>query len=332
MLNTSLTKLLNIRYPILQAPIGSAASAELVAAVSNCGGLGMLALSWKDLETTRLMIRETKRLTDKPFAVNLILQFDQEERIKICLEEKVPVMSFAWGDPSDYISLLKKNNIITCQTVGSSAEGELYAKRGVDFLIAQGWEAGGHILGQVATSVLIPAIINRVDLPVVAAGGIANGKGILAALALGADGVSLGTRFLMSDEALTHPVFKQMIINSQENDTIYSADLFNVGWENAPHRVLRNSTVIKWEEAGCPDEDNRPQKGEVIAYQKNSQSIVRYSDYFPLEGMTGDVEALALYAGQTAGLISEEKSVSAIMKDLLEEIKSAYTALEKYLI
>lgn len=329
MLSTQLTTLLKIRYPIIQAPIGSAATPELVAAVSNFGGLGMLALSWKDLETTRLMIRETKRLTDKPFAVNLILQFDQEERIKICIEEKVPVMSFAWGDPSGYVGLLKKNGVVICQTVGSSAEGQRHAKMGIDFLIAQGWEAGGHVISQVATFVLIPALANKVNLPVVAAGGIANGKGVLAALALGASGVSLGTRFLMSTEALTHPAFKKLIIDSTENDTAYFSGLFNVGWENAPHRVLRNSTVKKWEECGCPDEEHRPQKGEVIAYQQNSQPIVRYSDYFPLRGMTGEIEALALYAGQTAGLIREEKSVSAIMTGLLEEIDSAYDDLNK---
>ena len=320
MLSTPLTKLLRIRYPILQAPIGGAATPELVAAVSNFGGLGMLALSWKDAETTRAIIRKTKSLTNNPFAVNLILQFDQQERIKICLEEKVPILSFAWGDPSGYMHLLKDHGVIVCQTVGSADKGDYFAKIGVDFLIAQGWEAGGHLMGQVATSVLVPALTNKVDLPVVAAGGIANGKGVLAALSLGASGAALGTRFLLSKEALTHPTFKRLIIKAHEDDTLYLPDLFSFGWENAPHRVIRNSTVVIWELSGCPPVDIRSQELEIIAYQQNNQPIFRYSDYLPLQGMTGNVEALALYAGQSAGLIREEKEAAVIMADILNEI------------
>ena len=332
MFATSLTKLLNVTYPIIQAPIGSAATPELVAAVSNSGGLGTLALTWKDLDTTSEMICRVKKLTDKPFAVNLILQFEQRERIQICVDEHVPILTFAWGDPSDHMELLKKKGVIVGQTVGSSDEAELFEKAGLDFLIAQGWEAGGHLIGNVASSVLVPSIKSRVNLPVVAAGGIANGTGILAALSSGADGVSLGTRFLLSKQAMTHPLFKRLLIDASENDTMYCADLFNIGWENAPHRVIKNSTVKVWDSAGRPAPGNRPAEGQIIAYQQNDQPIPRYSDYFPLQGMLGNLEGLALYAGQSVGLINDEQDANLIMESLVSEILIAYEALKKKFI
>ncbi len=331
-MNTALTGLLQIKYPIIQAPIGSATSPELAAAVSNAGGLGSLALSWKDLETTRACIQQTKKLTNKPFAVNLVLAFDQADRIQICIEEKVPVISFFWGDGTKYYEQLKQNNIIICQTVGTAAEAMMYEKSGVDFIIAQGWEAGGHVCGTVATSVLIPAIAAVINIPVVAAGGIANGKGILAALSLGAAGVSMGTRFLLSKEANVDPLYQQLIAHASENDTLYAERLFNIGWDNAPHRVIKNTTVNTWISAGKPPVGKRPGENEIIACKANGTPILRYSDEGPIAGTTGNLELLALYAGQSAGLLSTVKSASEIITELTIELKTAFERVQNLLI
>ena len=330
-MKTALTELLQIKYPIIQAPIGSATTPELAAAVSNAGGLGSLALSWKDLETTKTNIRQTKKLTDKPFAVNLVLAFDQDERVKICIEENVPVVSFFWGDSTKYINQLKLNNIIVCQTVGTAAEAIEYEKKGVDFIIAQGWEAGGHVWGTVATSVLIPAIVEAVRIPVVAAGGIANGKGILAALSLGAAGVSMGTRFLLSKEANVEFIYQQLIANASENDTVYTERLFNIGWDNAPHRVIKNSTVKTWENAGKPEDGNRPNENVIIAYKSNGTPILRYSDEGPILGTTGSLEQLALYAGQSAGLLSIVKPASELIVELISELHEEFSRVQNLL-
>ena len=327
-MKTGLTELLQIKYPIIQAPIGSATTPELAAAVSNAGGLGSLALSWKDHDSTRESIRQTKKLTDKPFAVNLVLAFDQEERVKICIEENVPVVSFFWGDSAKYINQLKHNNILVCQTVGTAAEAIEYEKKGIDFIIAQGWEAGGHVWGTVATSVLIPAIVEAVNIPVVAAGGIANGKGILAALSLGAAGVSMGTRFLLSKEANVELIYQELIAKASENDTVYTERLFNIGWDDAPHRVIKNSTVNAWEDAGKPAVGNRPNENEVIAYKQNGTPIMRYSDDGPIAGTTGNLEQLALYAGQTAGLLSIVKPASEIIEELISQLHEEFRRVQ----
>lgn len=327
MLKSPLNGLLKIKYPILQAPIGAASTPELAAAVSNAGGLGSLALSWNDTETVRQSIRKTRELTSQPFAVNFVLAFDQQERIRICIEEHVPIVTFFWGDSTKYIRLLKDNGISVAQTVGNVQEALLYEKNGIDFLIAQGWEAGGHVWGNVASSVLIPAVTRKVQIPVVAAGGIASGAGILSAMALGASGVSIGTRFLVSPESAASPVYKRAIIEADENSTVYLPGLFNIGWDLAPHRVVRNTTVSLWEGSGRPDSPGRPGEGEIVAYGVNNTPVLKYSDAIPVHGMTGNLEALALYAGQSSGIIDQEMPVKDIIAGLVSEFKTALQRL-----
>ena len=319
-MQTKLTELLGIKYPIIQAPIGSATTPELAAAVSNAGGLGMLALSWTDLETTREKIRETKRLTSFPFGVNLVLEWEQSERIHICFEEKVAVVSFFWGNSTPFIPILKENGIKICQTVATSEEALFYENLGIDFIVAQGWEAGGHVLGTVATSVLVPSIADKIKIPIVSAGGFSDGRGLLATLSLGASGVWIGTKFLMSKEANASPIYQSLIAKANENDTVYAERLFNVGWDNAPHRVLRNSTVKNWENAGKPSVGNRPNEYEIIAQKQNGETIERYGDDIPTQTTTGDLEALALYCGQSVGLIDDTiKSANDIIVEIMKE-------------
>ena len=164
-MRTPLTELLGIEFPIIQAPIGSATTPELAASVSNAGGLGMLALSGADLDTARNRIRQTKQLTNKPFGVNLVLEWEQSDRVQICIEEQVPVVSFFWGDSTPFIQSLKDKGIKVCHTVGNSNEAILYEKSGVDFIVAQGWEAGGHVWDNVASSVLAPSIADKISIP-----------------------------------------------------------------------------------------------------------------------------------------------------------------------
>jgi len=325
MLHTSLCTLLNIQLPIIQAPIGSATSPELVAAVSNAGGLGMLALSWRTLEECRQLIRETRRLTNLPFGINLVLEWSQVERLKVCLEEEVKIVSFFWGNPEPYIQIAHDSGAVVLHAVASASEAKQAVEAGVDVIVAQGWEASGHVWGKVATFALVPSIVDVVSsIPVVAAGGIADGRGIAAALALGASGVWMGTRFLVSDEASVHPLYKQKIIEATEDNTVYST-LFDIGWSNAPHRTLRNSTVSNWEAAGSPPISKRPNEGEIIAAFADRRQIERYSDVIPLPGMSGDVEALALYAGQSAGLISGLQPAGEIVRQLAAEAADVLT-------
>lgn len=225
--------MLNIELPIIQAPIAMATCPALVAAVSNAGGLGMLSVTWHDLEDLRDALRQTHKLTDRPFGVNLILEWPQQERLQICLEEGVAVVSFFWGDPSPFVAMVHDAGSLVMQTVGSAAEARRVREVGVDILVAQGWEAGGHVWGQVATLPLVPCVVDAVaPAPVVAAGGIADGRGLAAVLALGAAGAWMGARFLASQEAYVHSVYKQKVLQAAETDTVYSC-LYDDGWPDA---------------------------------------------------------------------------------------------------
>src|SRR5437016_6394583 len=208
-MKTALCTRLGIEVPIIQAPMGGAVGPSLAAAVCNAGGLGMLVLWRADAETMRRQIRETRALTSRPFGVNLNLDFPQEERLAVCLEERVPVISFFWRDPSPLISRAKAGGAAVLHSVGSVAEARRAVDAGVDVIVAQGWEAGGHVRGTVATMPLVPAVVDAVSpAPVVAAGGIADGRGLAAALALGAAGVW----FLASNEAAIHPRYRERIL------------------------------------------------------------------------------------------------------------------------
>src|SRR5580704_4904490 len=243
-MHTALCERLGIALPIIQAPIGGAVGPPLAAAVSNAGGLGMLVPWRADIETVRRQIRELRALTSRPFGVNLNLEFAQEERLAVCLDERVPVISFFWRDPASLVARAKAGGAIVMHTVGSAAAAKQAVHCGVDIVVAQGWEAGGHVRGTVATMALVPAVVDAVSpAPVVAAGGIADGRGLAAALALGAAGAWIGTRFLLSEEAAIHPRYREHLQRANENDTVYLDNLFDGRWPDAPHRVLRNQTI-----------------------------------------------------------------------------------------
>jgi NAD(P)H-dependent flavin oxidoreductase YrpB (nitropropane dioxygenase family) len=320
MIETPFTSMLGIEAPIVQAPV--APSPELVAAVSNAGGLGLLPVSWLDPAGVRAVIRATRALTDRPFGVNLVLDRRRDEQLEAALEEAVPVVTFFWGDPGDYVDRVHEAGALATFTVASAEEARRAASGGVDAVVAQGWEAGGHVRGRVATLPLVPAVKAAVgSLPVLAAGGIADGRGLAAILALGADAAWIGTRFVASEEAPFTPAYKQRVVDAAESDPEYTT-LFDVGWPDAPHRVLPNSTMERWEAAGRPGPGERPGEGEVIAAHPDGTPVRRYGIDEPLAGMSGDLEALAHYAGQSAGVIRAVKPAGAIVRELVEEAES----------
>ncbi|MCH7943519.1 MAG: nitronate monooxygenase, partial [Proteobacteria bacterium] len=202
-LTTSLCRLLGITLPIIQAPI--TASPEVVAAVSNCGGLGMIQATWLEIDDLRNTIAEIRRLTDRPFGANFVLALNEDQRhanLDAALEAGVPVISTFWADPAPVIERIHGAGAIALHTVGSAEEARRVVDLGVDAVVAQGVEAGGHVWGQVATMVLTPAVVDAVpDTPVIAAGGIADGRGLAAALALGAGAALIGIRLLLARES-----------------------------------------------------------------------------------------------------------------------------------
>jgi len=196
-IETSLTRLLGLDVPIVQAPIGGLAVPPLAAAVANAGALGMLSMSWQDPDQIPAILAETRRLTDRAFGVNLILADNvQDERVRICLEQGVRLVSFFWGDPSPFLPDVHAAGALATLTVGSAEDARRAIAAGVDIVVAQGWEAGGHVWGEVASLPLIPAVVDAVaPTPVIAAGGIGDGRGLAAVLALGAAGGWMGTPF-----------------------------------------------------------------------------------------------------------------------------------------
>ena len=233
------------------------------------------------------------------------------------------IVSLTWGDPGGYVEDVHQAGGLVLHTVGTAEEARQAVAAGVDAVVAQGWEAGGHVWGGVATLPLVAAVVDAVDVPVIAAGGIGDGRGIAAALALGASGAWLGTRFLLAEETPLHGDYRARLLAAREHDTEWLPDLFDRGWENAPHRALRNSTVASWERAGRPASGARPGEGEVVARRGDGSDVIRYSSALPLAGFEGEVEALSLWAGQSVGLIHEVAPAAEIVRRLVAECDAA---------
>jgi nitronate monooxygenase len=316
-MRTPVCELLGIEQPIIQAPMSDVP--ELAAAVSNAGALGMLALTWST--SAGDPVRATAALTDRPFGANLILNADQHQRLDEALEAGVRIVSLMWGDPAGYVDQVHDANGLVLQTVGSAEEARRAVASGVDVIVAQGWEAGGHVWSQVATLPLVPAVVDAVaPVPVIAAGGIGDARGVAAVFALGAQAAWLGTRFLLAQEMPIHEDYRRRLIGAAETDAVWYPDLFEVGWPNAPHRVIRNSTAKAWEAAGRPPLGRRPGEGEVIAHFASGEPILRYETAAPMVGTTGDVEALSLWAGQSVALARQPQTAAEIVTELVSRL------------
>jgi len=222
MLKTDICDLFGIEYPIIQGGMAHLATAELAAAVSNAGGLGIIGGGAPEPEWVREQIRLTKQKTDKPFGANILLISPKaEEIIAVILEEKVAVVTTGAGNPGPYVPRFKEAGIMVMPVVASVALARRLQRAGVDAFVAEGMESGGET-GQITTIALVPQIADAVKVPVVAAGGFADGRGLVAALALGAQGIQMGTRFVCSEECIAHPDYKQAIVDASDRSTILS--------------------------------------------------------------------------------------------------------------
>jgi NAD(P)H-dependent flavin oxidoreductase YrpB (nitropropane dioxygenase family) len=321
--DTAFCRLVGIPFPIVQAPIGGLAVPELAAAVSNAGGLGMLSVTWDEPSAIDEKLARMRVLTDRPFGVNLVLDWPQEERLRQCLDAGVGIVSTFWGDPGPLVPIAHEAGAIVLHTAGDVAEARRAVDAGVDVIVAQGWEAGGHVRGEVATMALVPAVVDAVaPIQVVAAGGIGDGRGLAAVLMLGASAGWLGTRFVMAAEAPALPHYRARLATADATATVYSS-VFDVGWPDAPHRALRNSTIEMWEAAGRPPSGERPGEGETVATWSDGQPIVRYESESPQIGATGDIEAMSMWAGQSVGLVHDVRTAAEIVRQLADEAEAA---------
>jgi nitronate monooxygenase len=314
---TPVCELLGIDQPIVLAPMFAVPS--LAAAVSNAGALGMLTLTWA--EDVGAVIRETAALTERPFCGNLVLTEDRHRRLDQALEAGLRIVSFFLGDPSGYIEQVHDAGGIVLHTVGTAEEARRAVASGVDVVVAQGWEAGGHVWGNVATLPLVPAVVDAVaPVPVIAAGGIGDARGVAAVLALGAQAAWLGTRFLLAHEMPIHEDYRRRLTAAAETDPQRYANLYSVGWPDSPHRALRNSTADAWQAAGRPPLAQRPGAGDVIAHFAGGEPIVRYEPAPPMAGTTGDIEALSMWAGQSVALAKKSQPAADIVAELTSRL------------
>jgi NAD(P)H-dependent flavin oxidoreductase YrpB (nitropropane dioxygenase family) len=321
--DTAFCRLVGVPMPIVQAPIGGLATPEVASAASEAGALGMLAMTWKEPEEIDATLRRMAALTDKPFGVNLILRTEQEERLRRCLDGGARLISFFWGDPAPLVPIAHAAGALVMHTVGSAAEARRAVDAGADIVVAQGWEAGGHVWGDVTTLALVPAVVDAVaPTPVVAAGGIGDGRGLAAVLTLGASAGWLGTRFVMTTEVAAHPRYRELLAGASETSTVHSS-LFDGGWPDAPHRTLRNSTIDAWEAAGRPSSGQRPGEGDRLATDPAGETVSRYDSTSPRAVLDGDIEAISLWAGQSVGLIDDVRPVREVVETLAGEAAAA---------
>ncbi len=313
MLRTPLCDLLGIEYPIIQGPIGPWSTAELVAAVSKAGGLGSVGTTLQSAEDVRKQIVRVRELTERPFAVNFTARPFNEEAFALTLQARPRIVSFVLGDPGELVEQAHDAGILFMQQVPTVQQAQRAAERGVDVIIAQGSEAGGFG-GTVSTLALLPQVVQAVSpIPIVAAGGIADGRGMAAALLLGAQGVNIGTRFLASEEAGIANDWKQRIVEARSEEAVkveFADYMFPPpgpgGYETKP-RVLRTPFVEEW--------NRRPSEAAREAERLSRELMAAVQQ--------GRVHELVPFTGQTAGMIQEVLPVGEIVRRMVTEAEEA---------
>ena len=307
-LRTRLTELLGIEHPIIQGGMAWTATAELAAAVSNAGGLGIIGAGHMPTELLRDQIRRAKEMTDRPFAVNLMLLTPHiDELVDMVLEEGVSAVTTGAGNPGKYMSSFKDRGIKVLPIAPSVALARRLEAIGADVIIGEGMEAGGHI-GELTTMVLTPQLVDAVNVPVVAAGGIADGRGIAAAFALGAEGVQVGTRFMCATECTIHPDVKQRIIKARDRDTVVTG--YSTGH---PVRVIKNKLAKSIVEL---DRQNRPEEIEVLGSGKLAACM-----------REGDLEMGSIMAGQSAAMVDCIQPAAEIIEEMIAEAADVMSRL-----
>ncbi|WP_291569947.1 enoyl-[acyl-carrier-protein] reductase FabK [Clostridium sp. UBA4548] len=303
MIKSDICSILGIKYPVIQGGMAWIADSSLASAVSNAGGLGIIAAGNNTPENVRKEIKKAKQLTDKPFGVNIMLLSDNADEVaKIVCEEGVKVVTTGAGNPGKYMDMWKSHNIKVIPVVASVALARRMERSGADIVIAEGMEAGGHI-GELTTMALVPQIVDSVNIPVIAAGGVGDGRGMAAAFMLGAQGVQVGTRFLIARECNVHENYKKKVIDSKDIDSVVTARS-----TGHPVRVLRNKLSREFVNL-------EKQAASFEEIEKLGSGALRKAV------VEGDIDNGSVMAGQIAGLIKKEESCEEILKDLVEGAK-----------
>ena len=312
MLRTAICDLFGIEHPIVQGGMAHVGTAELVSAVSNAGGLGIIGCGYYQAEWVRQQIRLTKQKTSRPFGINVPLTSPYvKEVIDVILQEGVPIITTGTASPRPYISRFKQAGMKIMPVIATVSAAMHVEEAGVDAVVAEGMESGGHI-GDVTTMALVPQVVDAVKIPVVAAGGFADGRGLAAALALGAQGIQMGTRFVASTECVANPRYKQKILEADDRATTVTG--YSTG---LPLRALKNSLTEQYhalEQAGATKEEL-----DLFGQGKMHLGLIE-----------GDTEEGSLLAGQIAGMIKDIKPVRAIIEDTIAQAERIIAGLGKY--
>lgn len=300
-MKTKVTELLQIEYPIIQGGMAWVAEYHLAAAVSEAGGFGLIGAASAPPEIVREEIRKAKELTDKPFGVNImLLNPNADEVAKIVVEEGIQAVTTGAGNPEKYMPMWKEAGVEVIPVVVSVAMAKRMERYGADAVVAEGMEAGGHI-GNQTTMALIPQIVDAVNIPVIAAGGIGDGRGVAASFMLGAEGVQMGTRFVVADESIVHDKYKDRIVKAKDIDSVVTGQS-----TGHPVRCLRNQMTkeyIKKEQEGVPFEE----------LERMTLGSLRKAV------MDGDILNGTVMAGQIAGLVSKRQSCKEILQEIMTE-------------
>lgn len=294
-----ITQLLGIRYPIIQGGMAWVAEYHLAAAVSNAGGLGIIGAASAPPEVVRMQVQEAKKLTDQPIGVNVMLMNPNAPEVaKVVIEEGVPIVTTGAGNPGKFIPMWKEAGVKVLPVVASAAMAKMMERAGADAVVAEGMESGGHI-GELTTMALVPQVADAVQIPVIAAGGIADARGFAAAMMLGAEAVQMGTRFVTAKESIVHPNYKERVVKAKDIDSEVTGRS-----TGHPIRVLRNQMsrdYLKMEKAGASFEEL-----ETLTLGSLRKAV-----------MDGDVKGGSLMAGQIAGLVKQENTCKEIIDEII---------------
>ena len=306
-----LNKLLNIKYPIIQGAMANIATAEFAACVSQCGGLGIIATGSLSAEQTRIEIQKCKQLTNQPFGVNIMLMNPYaSEIVDVIIEEGVPVVTTGAGNPGAYMAKFKEAGIKVFPVVPSVGLAKRMERAGADALIVEGGESGGHV-GEMTTMALVPQVVDAVNIPVIAAGGIADGRGMIAAFALGACGVQVGTCLLVADECPIHENYKEAVIKAKDTDTVVTGKSVNTPVRSLKNQMTREDLKL---------ESHIESREEL---EKLTLGGLRKAVH------DGDVKTGSVMMGQIAGMIQEKKPMQQILNEMMESTEAVYQSLSK---
>lgn len=307
----NICEIIDIKYPIFQGAMAWIANASLASAVSNAGGLGIIAGGNAPVDMVRNEIRKAKELTDKPFGVNIMLLSDNaEELAKIVVEEGVKVVTTGAGNPGKYMDMWKEAGIVVIPVVASCGLAKRMEKAGADAIIAEGCESGGHV-GKLTTMALLPQVIDAVNIPVIGAGGIGDGRGVAAAFALGCDGIQVGTRFLAAEECTIHENYKDLVLNAKDIDVVVTGRS-----TGHPVQVIKNKLARKFdmlEKSGASKEDV-----EKLGMGALPKAVIE-----------GNLDEGSFMAGQIAGLINKRQTCKEIITEMFEEYNKIINGLKE---